>query len=298
MASRRRVNQTGDRSLRRSSRSSQGLPGGVPAPSSETLDQMKLGYPASPYVNCATWDDARRWLSSVGVWGEAADHVVRPLLLEFKRNTQATGYDPLLFVLWPHLDRVATRLRALDEDLNSLASSVFWAFLRALDRIDVDRRPTCLGQKILNDVQHEVRRHYVQEHKLAGKRRHLIVDEEEAHDDGDGVGLREPGATDWGLADVDYRHDRDWALAYIEILVQRRRIPRAGALVLIGCALYDRSIQEMADSLGLSYAAAKQGRRRALQYLSTDAKFLSPQRTETPLKWMRKILEKGGPSDD
>ncbi|MBK8285760.1 MAG: sigma-70 family RNA polymerase sigma factor [Ahniella sp.] len=256
------------------------------------------GYPTSPYVNFATWDDARLWLSRVGIWGETADAVVRPLLLEFKRNPRATGYDPLLFVLWPHLDRLSTRLRALDEDRNSLASSVFWAYLRALDRIDVDRRPKCLGQKILNDVQHEVRRHYLQEHKLSRKRRHLIVDEEEAHDDGDGVGLRDPGATDWGLADVDYRHDRDWALAYIEILVQRRRIPRAGALVLIGCAQYDRSIQEMADSLGLSYAAAKQGRRRALQYLSTDPKFLSPQRTETPLKRIKKILEKGGPYDD
>lgn len=298
MALRRRVNQTGCRSLRRSPTSLRMLAGGAPAPSSEALEQLRRDYPESPFIHFATWDDTRQWLSGVGIWGEAADAVVRPLLLDFKRDPRATGHAPLLFMLWPHLDRIAARLRAIDEDPSSLASNIFWAFQRVLHRIDVDGRLKCLGQKLINDIQHDVRRHYTQERDLARQNLHLIADEEEAHDEGEGAGVRAPGVTDKGFADVDFRHDRDWAVAHIESLAQRRMIPRTGALVLIGCALYDRSIQEMADSLGLSYAAAKQGRLRALRYLETDTRFLSPHRLDTPPWRIRTAVEKGGASDD
>jgi hypothetical protein len=190
----------------------------------------------------------------------------------------------MLFLFWPHLDRIAQRLLRLDEDPSQIDSQVCWAFLEVLHRLDPDQRRTRLGQKILNDVLHDVRLHYARERARAKQRVPLFADRQDKDDTDDRAGVPAPGAEDVEFAAVEFRHDRDWACARLKGLARKGRISRADALILMGCHLYGRSIEEMAARLGLTYQTAKRSRLRAVAYLNKWEKNLSPDLPETPLK--------------
>lgn len=260
---------------------------GIPAPSHPSPQRIEADLLNTPLAGSATWKDVRRWLSEVGPREIVADAALRPLLLAFKREPNESWYSVLVYLFWTHLVQAAKRLHRLEKDPAALYSQTCWAFLRALHRLDLGRRPEGLGKKLLNDVQHDLRQFYAREQRRKHRRRAVVdVLEMNAPENERGVVLG--GEEDAAFLEKEFQHDRAWALARLKCLVRSGRLPRTDFLILIGCHLYGRTIEEMALRQGLSYQAAKQRRLRAADFLKVFAPELSPDLPDTPLRYMRR----------
>jgi hypothetical protein len=270
-----------------------------------------------------TWDEARRWLEQVGPRTQEADAALRPILEAAQATPDEVWRDILLFLFWRPLVMCRRGLKRYDEEKATIAdlpdvrldSEVLWAFITVLHRIDLVARSDRLGQKILNDVQHDVRLAYNSErvrtvphshptivsgdefaaaglldrknrkarHRRVVQFHHLLIDGEE-EDDVEGRGVRAPGIEDEEFAAVERRHDAAWARAHLKAMARRGEISGPDCLILIGCLLYGYSIEEMAAQLGMSVDASRKRKQRVMKYLQNRARKMSHSIDEAPLK--------------
>lgn len=233
----------------------------------------------------------RDWAKEVALTSEAADRVLRPMLASFGRGRDPYWCDLIFYIFWPDLRQLAGRLRRLDRDQSRLDSRVCWAFLQALHRIDIEQRTSRLGLKLLNDTQHDVRRAYASDARRE-RRECLIVEED---DDQDVAGVAPPGQWDAQYAAIEMHHDRSWAVAQLRARVRAGQLARADFLILVGCHLYGRGLEEMAARLGLNYEAAKKRRQRAINHLNKFSPGLSPDCPESPLMSLSRTSRKERP---
>jgi hypothetical protein len=241
---------------------------------------LRREIPHSPLATCASWGDVRRWLDAAGVRREASDEVLRPLLAAFKQSPAEARYHALLFLFWPYLDQIARHLLPLGKDPNLVDSQVWWALLEVLYRLDLDQRQVRLGQKILNDVQHDVRLYYERERARQGPFPAPAWDAEDDEEDDD---REEPGVPDSAFAAADHRHDVARVRAALKDLVRCGRLSREDCLILIGRYLYDRSLKTTAARLHLNYEVTKKRHQRALTQLKKYLDSAVPDRPrETP----------------
>lgn len=262
----------------------------ISEPDCQYLDQLGRANPCSPLAPASTWSDVRGALKGSAIRSEAADAVLRPILASYRCSPDESWHHILFFLFWEQLRQVAFCLYRLDSNRNRVDSQVSWAFLQALHRIDLDLRRDRLGQKIINDTQHDARRFYV------GDRAHLRrcrrIDDEidrSIEPDTHGIVL---AVKDQGYEAVELRHDRSRVVAKLRAAVQAGRLDSADYLILIGCHVYGRTLDEMADRLGLRYQTAKKRRQRAVKSLNKSAPELSPDLPGTPLEPLRRSPRK------
>lgn len=273
----------------------------------QRLHELQQLHPTNPLRTFATWEDARCWLESVGHREPETDAVVRPVLEAAKAAPDELWHEIALFLFWRPLVICRRGMKRYDKEKATLAdlpdarldSEILWAFITILHRIDLVARSDRLGMKILNDVQHDVRKAYKpeghppivsdddnaatglhdRENRKPGRKRvvqflYLLIDGEEEEDE-EGRGVRAPGIEDEEFVAVERRHDGEWARAHLKALVRRGEISGPDYLILIGCILYRRPIEEMAARLGMSYDAARKRQQRVLKYLRENAKKMS-----------------------
>lgn len=256
----------------------------------DRLRQLKQEH-SSPFAEFASWNDVRCWLEDGGIWREAADGVLRPVLAAYKQRPDQAWQEILLFLFWRPLARIQGLLLELEPEPTCRFSQTCWAFLHVLERIDLNQRPRRLGTKILQDVRHDARLHFATEHERSRDLDPLAdeIDQTDAEDVG---GVRLGGALDGAIAAVELRHDRSWAMACLKALVHAGRLSRTDFLILIGCHLYGWTLDEMAERQGLSYQAMKKRRQRAADLLKEIAPDLSPDLPDTPLMSLRRSPRK------
>ena len=245
----------------------------------DRLQGLKQDLPDSIFATFSTWRDVRDWLSAAGDWSADGDAVLRPILEAFKRAPDETWYHVLLCLFWPGLDRIARRLKLLGGDhVEELDSQIHWAFLHALHRLDLSQRPSRLGQKLLNDTQHDVRSVYTLECKLQGQ-----FDRDEDREEEDEGILARQTYNDAEPIWTEFRIDRAWACARLRVLLRRGALSLVEYVVLVRCCLHGDSDWELAARQGLTYEAAKRRRQRALAALKKTAPDLSPESPDSPL---------------
>lgn len=249
------------------------------------LGDTNPGFPGAAFLNgaCLRW-----WTQQSDLTAAAADLCLRPILQSLKVSRDAYWRDVMFYLFWPDLGRIAGHLRRLDRDQDRLGSQTCWAFLQCLHRIDVEQRASRLGLKILNDVQHDVRSFYSRDAER--RRRHCSIDEPNGED---GRGFKPLGAHDLQQAAFELQHDRSWAIAKLRALVRSGQLARADFLIVVGCHLYGRTLEEMAERQGLAYETAKKRRQRATAHLEDLAPELSPNRCDSPLMSLSRAQRKG-----
>lgn len=244
-----------------------------------------------PLDGFSSWADAKSWLDGLGAWREETDVLLRPLLSTCRERPDQSWHDILLFLFWRPLMRIYGRTRLLDQQSDQRFSLVYWSFARAVQRLDLEQRPARLGAKVLQDVWHDVREHYEHEHRRA--RLHDAPLDGSEDDEG---GLDDPGsargALDPAFFAIEHRHDRSWAIARLKALVRAGHFSRPDLLIVIGCHLYGRTLEEMAARQGVSYEAVKKRRQRAVDFLKEHAPDLSPDLPDTPLMSLRRSPRK------
>lgn len=249
------------------------------------LIQLQAESRGSPLRSFGTWVDVRRWLDEIDARSPSADTILRPVLVKVNRLPDEIWHDIMLFLFWRPLVLCRGYLKRLDEkEPDALDSYILWAFIRVLHNLNLDVRQVRLGQKILNDVQYDVRLFYKTDRELTAKFRQLLT-QENTEDDGE-RGFPAPPIEDGAFAAVEHRHDSDWACARLDALVRQGRISETDYLILLGCYLYEEPLKEIAERLGLTYDAARKRRQRVAKYFRENARKMSP---DTGLNPLRKI---------
>lgn len=249
----------------------------------DRLRRLQDAFRGSPLDSFSTWEDVRFWLEEIGVAGVASDAVLRPVLIGAKRSPDENWHSILLLLFWRPLVRIRRDLARLDPEPNSLDSNLCWAFLRALHRLDLDRRAAGLGQKILNDVRHDVRHLYAAERALAIQFTPL-ADEPDDDEAGEGQPRGEIlGAPDRAYEEFESKHDARAVRRWLERLVHSGRLSEPDYMILVGCSLYGHPLEEIATSQGLSYEAARKRRQRATKFLQERERKMSPRSDRDPL---------------
>lgn len=235
------------------------------------------------------WLEVRHWLDDVGIWHERADPILRPMLEAYQQSYDQAWSEILLYLFWRPLARVYWLVATQDSDPATRHSQVFWAFTKALQRIDVDRRGERLGAKVIQDTRHDVREFYERERARGRRCKYLedMLSGEENHRSG-----WEVPSHDVGFASFEYRHDSAWAIGRLKSRVRAGQLTRTDFLILVGCHLYGRTLDEMAARQGLNYESAKKRRQRAVSLLKKTAPELSPDLPDTPLMSMSRSSRK------
>lgn len=255
----------------------------------ERLHRLQHEFPAAPFGEFTSWNEVRHWVEARDIGGVEADRALRPVLHMAQQAMDETWHDTLLVLFWRRLAQISAWLSAVEVDRSERDSQIVWAFLKVLQRVNLQLRPAHIGRKITNDTAHDVRLHFAQPRGELKTIDPILTEEERALG---WVGAKEPGVEDPGFASVEMERDRELATAQLMALAARGRIARADALILIGCHLYGHSLQEMAAELGLPYETVKRRRQRAAQYLRVHAKYLSPELPESPLRPLRHAARK------
>ena len=241
-----------------------------------------------PSIGLHSWADVRRRLDEIGQRNPETDPLLASLLAAHKANPDEQWQAITLFLFLSPLTTIYRCLRRHDPDEDTHCSQVLWAFLCAVDHLNLSQRDSGLGKKLLNDTQHEVRRFYA--HERAGWK---II--RSMHDGEDDDIAERKGGDDLGMARVESDLNRHWTRARMRSLVQSGDLSKPDSLILIGCFLYGYSLHEMAARLGLTYAAAKKQRQRALARLEKCAPHLSPTHPDSPLVMVGQSTERRKP---
>lgn len=219
------------------------------------------------------WPDVREFCQKEGLETGATDPLVRGLIVGF----QGTGSGPWVtivhFLFWETLAQIQNRYGKRDEP-GVVFSQACWSLLQRLGLFDLKMRPERLGQKIKNDVWHDVRRNF----RVEKTKHPRLLKDEEAEDLADRIPSRYPGHEIATQA-----IERQWAITRLKAMVHGGAISRPDFQILLGCHLYGRSIEEMAVHLGVSYGVAKKRRQRAVKKLQITAPHLSPEDPDSPL---------------
>jgi hypothetical protein len=200
------------------------------------------------------WEDVVVFMRNGTSTNPEKDEVLRPIFRAHRADHDPRWRTILLVIFWPGLMSLCSKKRHLDPSSDELWQNAIWTFLRVVCRVDVDRRPARLVQKVVNDTIHHLHDDY--------RRRWDRVDREFA------AGLEKTPWLGGGVCEIDVEaidlrqaHQRE--VARLREHLEAGRITDSDFLLLVGTRLYGQTVAEHARQAGLGYQAAKKRRQRA-----------------------------------
>ena len=207
---------------------------------------------AEPFlVQFRSWDDVVAYMRGGTSRDPEKDIVLRTILRVHAKPTDPRLRTILLVIFWPGLEAINFKKRSWDKNVDSRWSNVTWAFFDVLLRIDLEKRPDRLVQKIVNDTVHYL---YVE------CRREWSHAEHEAATAPD---LLETLATPVEDSRLAMLEAQDARVQYLRDHVSARRIGETDFHLIVGTRVYGKPLGDCARELGLSRYAAEKRRQRA-----------------------------------
>lgn len=205
------------------------------------------------YRRFATWADVIAFMRSGTSTDPRKDEVLRPIFQAHQADGDPRWRTVLLVIFWPGLASIHWQKRAWDPDSDELWQNVLWTFLRVICRIDTDRRPERLVQKVFNDTVHDLHEEYRRIWNRAGHETPWSDEEIDA--------LGGMGGID--LDAIDLHKTQMAEIRRLREHMRAGRISEADFLLLVGTRVYGRSVADYARGAGLDYQTAKKRRQRA-----------------------------------
>jgi len=202
----------------------------------------------------STWGDVVAFMRKGTSEDPLKDEVLRPILAAHAEDHDSRWRTILLVIFWPGLKSICLRRRRLDPELGELWANAVWAFLRAVCRLDLAKRPERLVQKLVNDTAGCLRVEY-------GLARHRAAIE--IPTDPHLLELLAGGAEHPGFAEVEFRDEQEGQIRRLREHLEVGRIGDTDFNLLVGTRVYGRLLRECAEEAGLTYEAAKKRRQRA-----------------------------------
>ena len=201
-----------------------------------------------------TWGSVLEFMRKGSSEDPRKDEVLRPIFQAHREDQDPRWRTVLLAIFWPGLSSLRRRKRYWDLDQGELWQTVTWSFLRVICRIDPERRPHRLVQKVMNDTFHrlheEYRREWDRRDWEVGVEPETLVDLAGEVEDIDYAG-------------IELRLRQTAEIRRLQEHLEKGRICETDFLLLVGTRVYGRSVADYARETGLDYQVAKKRRQRA-----------------------------------
>jgi hypothetical protein len=183
------------------------------------------------------------------------DEILRTVFEAHAGDRDSRWRTILLVIFWPGLEGIHFKKLFWDPQYpDDLWSSIVWAFLEVVCRVDVKRRSERLVSKIVNDVFHRLNDEY--RRIWARMKRETNVEQEEFE-------ALAGGVEDPGFAEVEFREQQEVEVRRLRKHMEEGRISEADFLLLVGTRVYGRPLADYAREARIAYEAAKKRGQRA-----------------------------------
>ncbi len=201
-----------------------------------------------------TWADVVAFMRDGTSTDPRKDEILRPIFQSHSEDEDPRWRTILMAIFWPALKSIHIKKRHWDDDADELWQNIVWTFLKVICRVNVDRRPDRLVQKVYCETIH----HLYDEYQRAWTR----AKREPAMDSAEIEAL---AGTIEGIdfEGMDLRKAHQKEVARLRNHLEAGRITEEDFLLLVGTRLYGQSIAEYARGVGLNTEAAKKRRQRA-----------------------------------
>jgi hypothetical protein len=200
------------------------------------------------------WADVIAFMRSGSSRDPRKDEILRPIFGAHREDSNPRWRTILMTIFWPALKSIHIKKRHWDDDTDELWQNIVWTFLKVVCRVNVERRPNRLVQKVYCETVHHLHDEYQRIWTRAKREPAMDAAAIEAL-----AGAVE--GIDFEGIDLRKAHQREvnWLRGHLDA----GRITEADFLLLVGTRLYGQSIAEYARGAGLNTEAAKKRRQRA-----------------------------------
>ena len=200
-----------------------------------------------------TWLDVIDFMRKGTSRDPAKDQILKAIFSAHQSDRDHRWRTILMTIFWPALKSIHIKKRHWDKDADELWQNLIWTFLKVVCRVNLERRPDRLVQKVYSETFH----HLYDEYRSIWKRakREPALDSAEIEALADAV-----EGIDFEGIDLRKAHQRE-----VNRLQKHRdagRISETNFLLLLATRMYGQSIAEYARGAGLNTAAATKRRQR------------------------------------
>jgi hypothetical protein len=232
--------------------------------SSEYKKLLRALQRESPFFRrFVTWKDVVAFMWAGPSTDPKKDEILRSIFNAYTKDQDARWHMIILVMFLPGLENLHGQKHRWDPDPEELWSNILWTALEVLSRIDINRRPDRLAQKIYNDTFHRLYERYLDIWERLGREKPVDWDELVALAD-----MKEAKAHAGKFDCINFfthgfREEKENEVRQLHGHMEAGRITEADFLLLVGTKVYGNSIAEYAQKVGLSYQAATKRRQRA-----------------------------------
>ena len=201
-----------------------------------------------------TWTDVIAFMRKGTSQDPRKDEILRPIFQAHAKDGDSRWRTILMIIFLPALESIDSQKRYWDPDPNERWQTIVWVFLRMICRVDVNKRPHRLVQKVFNDTVHHLYDEYLRAWDYANH---------EIPTDPLYLEALAGGVEDIGYSLVDLRKEQEAEVRRLRGHKESGRITEADFLLLIGTRVYGRPIADYARDTGLAYQLVKKRRQRA-----------------------------------
>jgi hypothetical protein len=216
----------------------------------------KLQRHAPQMSRFGSWPEVTAFMHDRVVSATDKDSVLRAITTARDEDRHPLWMNVFLLIFWPGLLNLFGTKRRWDPDApDERWQTIITAFVAAVARLDVRRRPERLAGKIMGDTFHEAHRAY----KACWEERGLApaVDPEVFE-------VREDAVPGVNFEAMELREAQQRRLAEYRQALETGVIGELDFLLLTATAVYGKSIADYAEERGVTYESAKKRRQRGL----------------------------------
>ncbi|MBE0568406.1 MAG: hypothetical protein IH577_01860 [Deltaproteobacteria bacterium] len=210
-----------------------------------------------------TWMDVVAFMWAGTSTDPRKDVILRSIIQAHAKDQDARWHTVILVMFLPGLECLHAKKNRWDPDPEELWSNILWTAIEVLTRIDLNRRPDRLVQKIYNETFHRLYEKYLAIWARSG--RETPVDRDELVNLADNEEAKaHAGKFDCiNFFTLGFQEEKENEISQLRGHKEAGRISEDAFLQLVATKVYADSTADYATKEGLSYDAARKRRQRA-----------------------------------
>jgi DNA-directed RNA polymerase specialized sigma24 family protein len=201
-----------------------------------------------------TWEEVVAFMRKGTSQDPRKDEILRPIIGAHAEDRDPKWRTVLLVIFWPGLESIHYQKRDWEPEPEDRWQDIVWTFFQVLCRIDVERRPSRLVQKVFNETVHRLHDEYRRTWDRVN--REIAVEPEEL----EALSVPIEGIE---TSAIEFREAQAIEIRRLREYLDSGLITEPAYLLLVGTDVYGKTIVDCAREMGLSSAAARQRKSRA-----------------------------------
>ena len=219
------------------------------------------------FLRFNTWADVVTLMRGSKSQNLIKDQILRSIFRIHHEDQDSRWQNILLISFWPGLELIHWQKRHWDPNEEERWQNIIWAFLKTFSRINTEKRPHRLVQKIFYDTVH----YLYDEYRCARNHKEweVLTNSEEVLELAGGI-------EEINFAAIELREKQEAEIKRLQSLLDKGRIGRSDFLLLVGTRVYGKTMTDYARENGLDYQTIKKRRQRVEATIQRLGKRRSP----------------------